>query len=118
MFRWPNLQKSPCPSGRNLTQRAATRAAAGFKPAERGPGGGLTATYCTPWGRMKMSFGVGVGVGVGIGVGVGVGVGVDVDVDVDAVVIAVDVDGDVVVVAAAAGDAVVDVGMLKMLGWS
>ena len=41
----------PCPSGRNLTQRAASRPAAGFKPAERGPGGGLTATYCTPLGK-------------------------------------------------------------------
>ena len=27
--------------------------AAGFKPAERGPGGGLTATYCTQLGMMK-----------------------------------------------------------------
>ena len=44
------LLNSPCPSGRNLTQRAA---AAGLKPAERGPGGGLTATYCTPWGMSK-----------------------------------------------------------------
>ena len=40
------------PYGPNLTQRAALgrtslRAAAGLKPAERGPGGGLTATYCT-----------------------------------------------------------------------
>ena len=26
--------------------------AAGLKPAERGPGGGLTATYCTPLGRI------------------------------------------------------------------
>ena len=40
----------PCPSGRNLTQRAGLKAAAGFKPAERGPGGGLTATYCTQLG--------------------------------------------------------------------
>ena len=37
-------------SGRSPTQRAA---AAGLKPAERGPGGGLTATYCTPWGMSK-----------------------------------------------------------------
>ena len=41
----------PHPSGRNLTQRAGLKAAAGFKPAERGPGGGLTATYCTQRGR-------------------------------------------------------------------
>ena len=40
----------PCPSGRNPTQRAGLKAAAGFKPAERGPGGGLTATYCTQVG--------------------------------------------------------------------
>ena len=40
----------PCPSGRNPTQRAGLKAAAGFKPAERGPGGGLTATYCTQLG--------------------------------------------------------------------
>ena len=29
--------------------------AAGLKPAERGPGGGLTATYCTQRGMMKNS---------------------------------------------------------------
>ena len=51
------IDKSAGIATRNPTQRAATRAAAGFKPAERGPGGGLTATYCTPWGRMKMSSG-------------------------------------------------------------
>ena len=45
-----NSEIKPCPSGRNLTQRAGLRAAAGFKPAERGPGGGLTATYCTQLG--------------------------------------------------------------------
>ena len=28
-------------------------AAAGLKPAERGPGGVLTETYCTPWGMSK-----------------------------------------------------------------
>ena len=48
-----NSEIKPCPSGRNLTQRAGLKAAAGFKPAERGPGGGLTATYCTQLGMMK-----------------------------------------------------------------
>ena len=43
-------EMKPCPSGRSLTQRAGLKAAAGFKPAERGPGGGLTATYCTQLG--------------------------------------------------------------------
>ena len=43
-----NLRKLSLAFGRNPTQLAGSRPAAGFKPAERGPGGGLTATYCTP----------------------------------------------------------------------
>ena len=39
----------PCPSGRNLTQRAGLKAAAGFSPQSGSPGGGLTATYRTPY---------------------------------------------------------------------
>ena len=45
---FPNDSNHFCrtnPSG-GLTQLAGSRPAAGFKPAERGPGGGLTATYC------------------------------------------------------------------------
>ena len=36
---------------RSPTQLAATRAAAGFSPQSGSPGGGLTATYCTPNAR-------------------------------------------------------------------
>ena len=46
----------PCPSGRSPTQRVGLKAAAGFKPAERGPGGGLTAAYCTRFCNYEFAF--------------------------------------------------------------
>ena len=55
LLRWPNLQNYAL---RGLTLRASLRsylpqACRRIQPAERGPGGGLTATYCTQLGRMR-----------------------------------------------------------------
>ena len=48
------LRKKPSAGSPPVSDTAGSlRAAARFKPADRGPGGGLTATYCTQLGMTK-----------------------------------------------------------------